>query len=134
MPAEGWVRAADVDCEETAGILRRAYAEGRLDAAELEARTDEVSLAQTIGEPRALTADVPPRVPPATLPSDTPSRAAARYARSGLARRRRVSLTVLVCALACLLIGAATRDTALIALALCAGPVLAVLRRWYWRT
>ncbi|HEX9040841.1 MAG TPA: DUF1707 domain-containing protein [Trebonia sp.] len=134
MPAESWVRAADMDREEIIEILQRAYVEGRLDQVQLEARTDEVFFAQTIGELRALIADVPPRGAAAILPSDQPSQAADLYPRLGLATRRRVSLLVVIAALACLVIGAATRDTTVIALAVCAGVVLAVLRRWYWRS
>ena len=132
MPAEGWVRAADMDREETVEILRRAAAEGRLDPLELEARTDTAYLAQTIGELRELIADVPPGAPATgLLPTVSPDVASAPRWRA--ARRRRVSLLLLGGMVACVVIGAAARDTAVIALGLAAGVAAAVLRRWGWR-
>jgi hypothetical protein len=49
MMADDWMRAADRDREETAEMLREAYAEGRLDHAELDERADAAFRAQTWG-------------------------------------------------------------------------------------
>jgi DUF1707 SHOCT-like domain len=50
-------------------VLRQAYAEGRLDGAELDERTDAALRAKTVGELRGLIADIPRRGPAACLPS-----------------------------------------------------------------
>lgn len=122
MAAEDWMRVADRDREETAEVLREAYAEGRLDHAELDARTDAAFRARTWGELRPLTADIPQPAP--GRPSD-------ELRRTGTPTvRRAVSLSVLMfaAALACLAIGAAARNFAVIALAMLVGSAVAARR------
>jgi Domain of unknown function (DUF1707)/2TM domain len=53
------VRASDDDRERTMLALRRHYADGRLDADELEERIDAAARARSRGELRALTIDLP---------------------------------------------------------------------------
>jgi hypothetical protein len=59
------MRASDADREKVAGILREAYAEGRLTAVEHEERLSEAYRAQTYGELVPVMRDLP--VPPGTL-------------------------------------------------------------------
>ncbi len=59
------MRASDADRERVAGILRDAYAEGRLTAVEHEERLSEVYRAATYGELVPVLRDLP--VPPGTL-------------------------------------------------------------------
>jgi hypothetical protein len=59
------MRASDADRERVAGILRDAYAEGRLTHAEYEERLTEVYAAATYGELAPVMRDLP--VPPGTL-------------------------------------------------------------------
>jgi Flp pilus assembly protein TadB len=121
MAAESWMRAADRDREETVEILRQAYTEGRLDPAELSERTDTAFRARTIGELRDLMADVLPRGSVNCLPSDEawPPGASPRPRKPPESPRMR--FIVLLAALACVVIGAATRNVAVIAVALAAG-------------
>ena len=53
------VRAADADRERVADILRRNAGDGRLSPDELSTRLDKAFAAQTIGDLRALLADLP---------------------------------------------------------------------------
>ena len=59
------MRASDADRERVAGILRDAYAEGRLTAVEHEERLTEAYAATTYGELAPVLRDLP--VPPGTL-------------------------------------------------------------------
>ncbi len=59
------MRASDADREKVAGILRDAYAEGRLSHAEYDDRLTEVYAAATYGELVPVMRDLP--VPPGTL-------------------------------------------------------------------
>jgi hypothetical protein len=130
MATENQMRAADRDREETVEILRRAYAEGRLNYMELDERADAVFRARTYGELRYLTADIPPPRSVAPLPSDRPWRPGTRQLRQPAAGRSpRVGLLLLLAVLLAVVIGAATRDTAVIALALLAGCVANIRMR-----
>jgi type VI protein secretion system component VasF len=53
------LRAADRDRDEVAGILREHYAQGRLTMEEFDERSTAAVSAKTMGELRALTADLP---------------------------------------------------------------------------
>ena len=53
------LRAADTDREAVAATLRRAHAEGRLDASELEERLGRCYAARTVGELDRLVDDLP---------------------------------------------------------------------------
>jgi hypothetical protein len=59
------MRASDADREKVAGILREAYAEGRLSRVEHEERLDEAYQATTYGDLVTVMRDLP--VPPGTL-------------------------------------------------------------------
>lgn len=59
------MRASDADREKVAGVLREAYAEGRLTAVEHQERLEETYRAQTYGELIPVMRDLP--VPPGTL-------------------------------------------------------------------
>jgi hypothetical protein len=130
MANEGWISAADWDREETVEILRQAYAEGRLDPAELDDRADAAFSARTISELRGLIADIPHRHAVAPLPlaqpgqpetSRAPWRAFGHWPWTGP--------LMLLAALVCVVIGAATRNAAVIALAVPAGFAAAVSGR-----
>lgn len=124
MAADEWMRAADRDREEAVEILREAYAEGRLDQAELDERTDAALRARTWGELRRLTADIPPPAPGADLPS-----AAVRPSGQPLVRRAvSLSTLVLTAVFACVVIGAAARNIMVVALAVLVGSAVAIRR------
>lgn len=59
LPAQPERRAADSDREITAADLRDAFAEGRLDPDEYQARLDAVWQARTFGQLDRITADLP---------------------------------------------------------------------------
>ena len=59
MTSNDAMRASDGDREHAAGMLRDAYAAGRIDLEELRGRADAAYSATTWGELRDLTADVP---------------------------------------------------------------------------
>lgn len=63
------IRAGDRDREQVAATLREQYAQGRLTMEELDERSSAAYTAKTLGELRALTADLP------TEPEQPPSRA-----------------------------------------------------------
>lgn len=58
------LRAADRDRDEVAEILREQYAQGRLTLEEFGERSAKAVSARTMGELRALTADLPASVEP----------------------------------------------------------------------
>lgn len=121
MAAESWMRAADRDREETVEILRQAYTDGRLDDAELQERTGMAFRARTIGELRDLMADILPRGFVTCLPSDQPWQQGASAPPRRPEQPSLVRFILLLAALACVVIGAATRSVAVMALALAAG-------------
>ncbi len=53
------LRAADQDREETVGLLREHYAQGRLTMEEFEERSEAAYAARTLGELRPLVEDLP---------------------------------------------------------------------------
>jgi hypothetical protein len=59
------LRAADRDRDEVGAVLREQYAQGRLTLEEFEERSTTAMSARTMGELRALTADLPATPPPA---------------------------------------------------------------------
>lgn len=124
MAGDEWMRAADRDREEITEILREAYAEGRLDQAELDERTDAALRARTWGELRRLTADIPPSVPGADLPSAEVKRPGSPLVRRGVS----LSTLALTAVFACVVIGAAARNIIVVALAVLVGSAIAVRR------
>lgn len=67
-----WLRVADSDRDRVVEILHEAYAQGRLDDAELDARIDRVLAARTYGELEAPLADLLPAAPRRTGPPPQP--------------------------------------------------------------
>jgi hypothetical protein len=67
------MRAGDADRDRTAGVLRDAHAEGRLDLDELQQRLDATYRARTQGELAALTVDLPSAPPAPTRPAGAPA-------------------------------------------------------------
>lgn len=130
MAVEGWMRAANVDREETVEILRQAFAEGRLDPAELDERADAAFRARTVGDLRGLIADLPRGGSPACLTSDRPPRPRepCRPWRAA-GQSPRVGLLMVLAAAVCVVVAAVLQSTAPLALALTAGLASAVLRR-----
>lgn len=65
------LRAGDADRDVVARVLGEAYADGRIDAEELDDRTTRLHAARTLGELPEFLADLVPATPsaPATLPS-----------------------------------------------------------------
>lgn len=124
MAGDEWMRAADRDREEITEILREAYAEGRLDQAELDERTDAALRARTWGELRRLTADIPPPAPGADLPSAEVRRPGSPLVRQAVS----LSTLVLTAVFACVVIGAAARNIVIVALAVLVGSAVAVRR------
>jgi len=57
------MRATDADRENVRSILQQAYAEGRLNWTDFDARTSALMNAQTYDQLAALTADLPSRIP-----------------------------------------------------------------------
>ncbi len=72
MAGDPSIRIGDDDREDTIGVLRQAYAEGRLDLAEFEERVQRVEGATFGHELVTLTADLP-KVGEATSPTPTAS-------------------------------------------------------------
>jgi hypothetical protein len=69
------LRAGDRDREQVAATLREQYAQGRLTMEELDERSSAAYAAKTLGELRALTADLPAEPPPEQPPTRAWSRA-----------------------------------------------------------
>lgn len=69
------IRASDADREATVQRLQAAFAEGRLDLAELDERTKDVYAARTLGELKKFTVDLPQSgsAAPAPRPSTGPT-------------------------------------------------------------
>lgn len=124
MWGDEWMRAADREREETTELLREAYAEGRLDQAELDERTDAALRARTWGELRRLTADLPPSAPGARLPSAEVSPPGSPLVRRAVS----LSTLMLTAVFACVVIGAAARNIMVVALAVLVGSAVAVRR------
>lgn len=136
MAVESWMRAADADRELTVEILRQAYAEGRLEATELDERTGAAFRARTVGQLRGLIADIPRGGPPACLPSDRPWRPGQSSPHRQPAGQSqwpppwpRAGLLMLLAGAVCVMIAAVLQSTAVIALGLTAWVGAAFLRR-----
>ncbi|MEV6972910.1 DUF1707 and DUF4190 domain-containing protein [Kitasatospora sp. NPDC093806] len=102
------MRAANTDRERTVDVLKAAFAEGRLSAAEYGERFEAASGAQTYGQLARLVADLPagPMVTPMAVPMAPPA-AAAVVPPTFLApppprRTNAMAVTSLVLGLACL--------------------------------
>jgi hypothetical protein len=62
---DSMLRAADRDRDEVAELLREHYAQGRLTIEEFDERSTAAATAKTMGDLRALTADLPVTATPA---------------------------------------------------------------------
>jgi Domain of unknown function (DUF1707)/Domain of unknown function (DUF4190) len=60
--ADGWIRASDADRSKVQSVLADAYGEGRLDWAEMDARSTALANAVTYADLERLTADLPGRI------------------------------------------------------------------------
>jgi hypothetical protein len=58
LPANAGLRASDADRDRVQQVLAEAYADGRLDRAELDARTADAAAARTLGQLPPLVADL----------------------------------------------------------------------------
>ncbi len=87
---EGALRVSDADRSEVSELLSRHFSDGRLDAAEFDARLDRTVKAKTRTELRAVLADLP-------HPDNSPRHAPARGARTRLVAI--VALALLLAAL-----------------------------------
>jgi hypothetical protein len=105
-PANGGLRASDRDREVVHQVLAEAYADGRLDRAELDLRTTSVEGSRTLGDLPPLVSDlVAVRGRAASVvPDDLHQRAVRAYE----ADRRQALLAVLVPSLICMVVWAAT--------------------------
>ncbi len=84
--SERGVRASDAQREETAKVLRRHYAEGRLDKREYEERIDQCYAAKRVGELDELTVDLPREHSAARMREEIVARM------RGISLRRRVAV------------------------------------------
>jgi hypothetical protein len=116
MTSDDAMRASDGDRERAAGMLRDAYAAGRIDLEELRGRADAVYSATTWGELRDLTADVPSGQAGSCAASGAGSAAGA--SRRGHAPRR-PGAAIWVTALIWVTIAAAAHTAAAIPLVVC---------------
>jgi hypothetical protein len=116
MTSDDAMRASDGDREHAAGMLRDAYAAGRIDLEELRGRADAAYSATTWGELRDLTADVPSGQAGSCAASGAGSAAGA--SRPGHAPRR-PSAAIWVAALIWVTIAAAAHTAAAIPLVVC---------------
>ncbi len=66
--SRGRLRASHADREQVVEVLKDAFAQGRLDKAELDGRLDWALSSRTYAELTALTADIPVRAEPAPEP------------------------------------------------------------------
>lgn len=101
------IRASDADRGVVHDVLTSGYADGRLEAAEFEERTDAANAAKTLGELPALIADLVPadQHPPGLTPrSELRQQAEAYYAR----QRREAVVAMLGPSLICVIIWVAT--------------------------
>ncbi|WP_329564867.1 DUF1707 and DUF4190 domain-containing protein [Kitasatospora sp. NBC_01266] len=71
-PGYATMRAAHTDRDRTVDVLKAAYAEGRLSAAEYSARFDLANQAQTYGQLAQLVADLPSGPMPGPMPGLSP--------------------------------------------------------------
>ena len=104
LPANAHLRAADADRDRVHGVLGQAYAEGRLDRAEFDERTDAVARARTLGELPPLVSDLLGVRGSLAVPTSIPERAVAAYQRA----RREALWGFLSASLICWVIWAAT--------------------------
>lgn len=100
-PAAAGLRASNADRDRVHGVLAQAYADGRLDRAEFDERTDAVARARTLGELPPAVHDLLPQTPSAPV---TPTSVAERAAAAYLSDRRQASWAFLSASAVCWLI------------------------------
>jgi hypothetical protein len=116
-PASG-IRASDADREGMVELLRAHHLEGRLDASEFQARLERSLQAKTLGELRALSADLPQADP-----------RLARGTTAGFRRTAAWRLAVAAAVLAALIVASAFAERPLFFPAL---PFLFFWSRGFW--
>ena len=95
------LRASHADRDQTVSLLQQHYQAGRLTVTELEERTGKALAARTLGDLRALLADLPAESAPFAAPQEWPSQCTPIWPifgcfwilatpRRGRARRRRL--------------------------------------------
>jgi hypothetical protein len=120
------MRAGNLDCERTVEILGEAYVQGRLDRAEYAERSSQALKAQTVGELNSLVADLPQAAPGL----GSAPRLGGAAGRGWPAIRARTSLVLLLAAIACFIVGAATTSPVVLATSLSAGFLGAILAQF----
>jgi len=93
-PAAG-VKASDADREDVIGVLREAFAEGRLAAEEHSARVGQAYSARTYAELATVSADLPAE--PVAIPQRRSSRPATGLAAAAHRRTNSLAVAALVC-------------------------------------
>jgi Domain of unknown function (DUF1707)/Domain of unknown function (DUF4190) len=91
-----WVRASDADREHVIGVLREAFAEGRLTAEEHSARVGQAYAAWTYAELATVSADLPPG-PSAHRPAPLSSSPGTGVAPATDRRTNPLAVAALVC-------------------------------------
>jgi hypothetical protein len=94
-PAAG-VKASDADREHVIGVLREAFAEGRLTAEEHSARVGQAYSARTYAELATVSADLPAK-PAATLPPQWSSSPGTGLTAAAHRRTNSLAVAALVC-------------------------------------
>ena len=102
-PRNTGLRASDRDRAQVIDALGNAYAEGRLDRDEFDERTQQVSVARTLGELPPLVGDLIPNAPARLSSTELRAEAERRYRAD-----RRESFRFLIPAIICWVIWAAT--------------------------
>jgi hypothetical protein len=95
-PPLSGVRASDADRERAIGLLREAFAEGRLTAEEHSARVGQAYSARTYAELAAVSADLPAG-PSASPPAPRSSSPASGVAPAAHRRMNSLAVAALVC-------------------------------------
>jgi hypothetical protein len=115
----GRMRASHADREQATEVLKDAFAQGRLDKDELDARVGRALASRTYAELAALTADIPAGPAPAPTPRQ-PARARKRAPASNTARDVAIGLgfgATAVIFLAAIMLGLAEGSVPLVLLA-----------------
>jgi len=98
MPPASRVRASDADREHVIGVLREAFADGRLTAEEHSARVGQAFAARTYAQLATVSADLP-NASSASRPAPWPSSAGSGVAAATERRMNSFAVAALVCSL-----------------------------------
>jgi Domain of unknown function (DUF1707) len=100
-PGASLVRASDAERDQAAGLLRAAFAEGRLTRAELDERLAAVYAAKTRADLRDLTGDLPGAIPAEMTAEGRPLAAGQPVVDRGPGASVHLNLCLLLCLLFC---------------------------------